>query len=149
VSVGTESTRQIGRRIGYVVAIGINFALLVIANNLVEWGWLPWLTADLDQVLPVINVSIVATIVANAVYFAYDPPWLKAVSEFGLGTISLIVAIRSIQVFPFDFSAYDFAWDTLVRWMLGIAIFGIAIGMLTQLTKLARLADGSADGTGP
>ena len=49
-------------------------------------------------------------------------------------------SIRFWQVFPFDFSAYDFGWGTLVRWLLGLAIFGIGVGMLVQLAQLARLA---------
>jgi hypothetical protein len=139
-------SKETTRRIGYGVAIGFNIGFLVIVNNVLDWGWFPWLTEDLTDLLPIINVSVIATIVANAVYLVYDPPWFKGIAEVVLLTISLIVTIRLLQVFPFDFSAYDFAWATLTRWALGVAIFGIGIAMLVQLVKLARLASDAVDG---
>lgn len=141
--------KRVGRRIGYAVAIAGNVALLVIANNILDWGWLPWLTAGFRDVLPVLNLSLGASIGVNAVYLAYDPPGFKAAAELGLLIISLIVTIRFWRVFPFDFAAYEFAWGTLARWLLGLAIFGICIGMLVQLTQLARLARGRTAAGGP
>jgi len=132
--------KRVGQRIGYAVAIACNVALLVIVNNILDWGWLPWLTADFRDVLPVLNVSFGASIAVNAVYLAYDAPGFKAAAELGLLIVALIVTIRFWRVFPFDFSAYDFSWGTLVRWLLGLAMFGICIGMLVQLAQLARLA---------
>ena len=129
-----------GRRFGYAVAIAGNVALLVIVNNILDWGWLPWLTADFREVLPVMNVSLGASIAVNAVYLLYDARGFKAGAELGLLIISLIVTIRIWRVFPFDFSAYDFGWGTLARWLLGLALFGIAVAMLVQVIQLGRLA---------
>ena len=133
-------SKHTGRRIGYAVAVAVNVAFLVIVNNIVDWGWLPWLTEDFSDVLPIMNASLIASIVANVVYIAYDRPWFKGLTELGLLVIALIVTIRFWQVFPFDFSAYDFDWGTLVRWLLGVALFGICVAMLVQVIQLARLA---------
>jgi hypothetical protein len=138
-------SKRSSRRIGYVVAIAVNIALLVIANNILEWDWFPWLTEDFRDVLPVINASLIASIAANAAYVAYDARWFKTIAEFGLLVISLIATIRLLQVFPFDFSAYEFGWATLCRSLLGLAIFGICVGMLVQLVQLARMAKGIDD----
>jgi hypothetical protein len=121
------------------VAIACNVALLVVANNILDWGWLPWLTADFRDVLPVLNVSFGASIAVNAVYLAYDARGFKTAAELGILIVSLIVTIRFWRVFPFDFG-----WGTLVRWLLGLAIFGICVGMLVQLAQLARLAGNRA-----
>ncbi len=129
-----------GRRFGYGVAIAGNVALLVIVNNILDWGWLPWLTADFRDVLPIMNVSLGASIAVNAVYLLHDGRGFKAFAELGLLIISLIVTIRVWRVFPFDFSAYDFGWGTLARWLLGLALFGIAVAMLVQVIQLGRLA---------
>jgi hypothetical protein len=134
------NSKRVGRKVGYAVAVACNVALLVIANNLLDWGWLPWLTEEFGRVLPVLNVSLAASIAVNTVYLVYDGRVFKALAELGLLVISLIVTIRFWRVFPFDFSAYDFGWGTLVRWLLGLAMFGICVGMLVQLTRLARPA---------
>ncbi|MCU0281164.1 MAG: hypothetical protein MUE66_04910 [Acidimicrobiia bacterium] len=133
------NSKRVGRKVGYAVAIACNIALLVIANNILDWGWLPWLTEEFRQVLPVMNVSLGASIAANAIYLFYDPPGFKAAAELGLLIVSLIVTIRFLQVFPFDFTAYEFGWGTLARWLLVLAIVGICIGMLVQVVQLVRL----------
>jgi hypothetical protein len=128
------------RRFGYVIAIIINAAVLVVVNNLLEWGWISWLTDDFEEVLPLLNLSLTATILVNVIYLAYDAEWFKSACELGLLAVSLAVTIRMYQVFPFDFSAYDANWDTLARLVLVFAMVGVAIAMIVQLVKLVRIA---------
>lgn len=137
----TDRTRPTTtRRVGYVIAIIINAALLVVVNNLLEWGWISWLTDDWEEVLPLLNLSLAATIIVNVIYLAYDAEWFKSVCELGLLPISLAVTIRTYQVFPFDFSAYDGNWETLARLVLVFAMIGIGIAMVVQVVKLVRFA---------
>ena len=133
-------SKRTGRRIGYAIAVALNVAFLLIANNILDWGWLPWLTEDFSDVLPIMNASLIASIVVNTVYLVYDADWFKGLTQLGLLILSLIVTIRFWQVFPFDFSAYDFGWGTLVRWLLGLALFGVCVAILVQVIQLARLA---------
>ena len=125
-------------RFGYLVAIAVNIAMLVIANNILAWGWLPFLTADFNQLLWLIDLSFLASIAVNATYLAYDPPWLKSVCQIGLGGISLAVAVRTYQVFPFDFSASQFNWEPLARVVIVITFIATLIAMVTEMVKLAR-----------
>ena len=131
-------SKRTTRRIGYAIAIVINVAMLVIVNNILDWGWISWLTNDLEQVLPLINVSLIASLVANAAYIAHDGPGFKGLLELVLNTISLIVTIRLLRVFPFDFATSG--WEALTRTILIVAIVGISIAIVVQLTKLARMA---------
>ena len=133
------------RRIGYGVAIAVNAALLVIVNNILDWGWFAWLTEDLNDVLPLINLSLVASIVANMAYFVNDSGVFKGILELVLNTISLIVVIRLLQVFPFDFSAYSSTWETATRWILIVAIVGISVALLVQVAQLAQMAVRAAE----
>ena len=126
------------RRGGYVVAIAINLVMLYVANHLLAWDLLPFLTADFERVLLLINISLVATILVNAVYLGYDQGWFRSLGQVGLNLISLVVGIRMYQVFPFDFSAYEFSWATVVRVMIVLGIVGLAIGTVAELVKLAR-----------
>ena len=127
------------RRFGYGAAIAVNVVMLWIVNKLLEWGWPSWLTDEFDQVLPIINVSIVATIIVNLAYIAYDTAWFKSLLQIGLLAISLVVTIRLYQEFPFDFSAYEFNWEAVARVVLIIAMVGICVGIVAEVVKLVAL----------
>ena len=131
---------QATRRFGYGVAVAVNIVMLWIVNNLLDWGWPSWLTDDFEQVLPIINVSIVATIVVNLVYIVYDATWFKSMLQVGLLVISLMVTIRLYRVFPFDFSAYSFNWEPVTRGILIFVCVGIGIGLIAELVKFAKAA---------
>lgn len=124
------------RQFGYVVGVGVGAAMLYVANHVLEWGWFSWLTADFDRVLPILNVSIWAGIVANTLYLLYDPDWFKDLTQIPQLIISGLVGFRTLDVFPFDFSAYEFAWDTLVRWCIILPLIGIGIALLAVTLRL-------------
>ncbi len=128
------------RRIGYGVAVVFNLIFLVIVNNILEWGWVSWLTEDFETLLPIINLSLWASVVVNLVYILYDTKWFKTLCETGLVTISLLVAIRTWQVFPFDFSEYSFDWETAARTILVLAIVGMAIALVVNVVRLIVFA---------
>lgn len=131
-------SKRTSRRIGYGVAIAVNVALLVIVNNVLDWGWFSWLTDDLEDVLPLINLSLIASLAANAAYIAHDGPSFKGFVELVVNTISLVVTIRLLQVFPFDFSTHG--WETLTRWILVAAIVAISLALLVQAVRLPLMA---------
>lgn len=130
------------RRSGYAVAVGVNIALLMIVNNLLDWGWPRFLTNEFERVLPWVNVSLGATIVVNLLYMAYDTDWFKSAWQVVLSLISLAVLVRTYRVFPFDFS--DFTWpvETLTRtvmWIVGGAlVIAIVVEGIKSVTALAR-----------
>lgn len=127
------------RRFGYVVAIAVNFGLIAVVNNILDWDIAPFLTSDFSRLVGFISLSLALTIAANVVYLAYDPAWFKSLTQIGLLLVSLAVTIRVYQVFPFDFSSYDFDWSTMTRWILIIAMAGTGIGMLTEVAKVLRV----------
>ena len=129
---------QATRRFGYGVAIAVNVVMLWIVNNLLEWGWPSWLTDDFDRVLPIINLSIVATIIVNLVYIAYDAAWFKSMLQVVLLVISLVATIRLYRVFTFDFSAYSFNWEPVTRGILIFVCIAIGIGLIAEIVKFAR-----------
>jgi hypothetical protein len=126
------------RRFGYLVAVLVNVVMLVVVNNILDWGWLPFLTDDFEAVVWLINLSLTASILANLAYMAYDPVWFRSITQVVLNLISIAVLVTMWQVFPFDFSAYEFAWDTLVRFVLVLGIVGTVIGTVAELVKMTR-----------
>lgn len=128
------------RRAGYVVAVFVNAVLLWVIDNLEEWDVVPWLTDDVSRVVPIINVSLVASLVVNLIYLGYDTAWFTSLTQIVLLSISMAVMIRMYAVFPFDFSAYDFNWETVARVVMILAMVGIGIGVIVEASKsLGRL----------
>ena len=134
-----ERRSRPARQAGYVVAIVINALILWVANNLLAWGWLSWLTDDFVDVLPAINASLIVTIIAYALFIAYDGEWFRALGDIVTGIYSLLAGIAMWQVFPFDFSAYAFDWALVARWVVGLGIFGVSIGVLVNVVKLLAM----------
>ena len=123
------------RRFGYVVAVLVNIVLLFVVNNLLAWGVPGFLTEDFNTVLPIVNVSLVASAIVNVVYLVNDDRWFKSLSQAGLAAISLVVAIRTLTVFPFDFARYDFDWALVTRTILVFVIVALSIAIVAEALR--------------
>ncbi len=126
------------RRVGYILAVVINAGLLVLVNARPGWEAVPFLTADTTHVIGLVNASLVASMVANLVYVAADPPWLKSIGDLVTTSIGLASVVRMWQVFPFDFADSWINWTLLTRILLVLAIVGSVIGIIVQIVSLAR-----------
>lgn len=126
------------RQTGYAIAAGLNAVMLWVVSQLLEWGWPTFLTADFEEVLPIIQLSFVASIAANLAHMFYDPPWFKSAGQVVVSAIGLVAVLRILSVFPFDFTGYDLPWITISRAILWIAVFGTSIGVIAESAKLIR-----------
>ena len=122
------------RRAGYVVSALINVALIIVVQNILEWGWLPFLTDEFEEVVPITVFSLTASAIANAVFVAYDALPFKTLIEIGLSIIALIVIVRTYQVFPFEFTSGP--WTGITRFVMILAGFGVTIGIITEAVQL-------------
>ncbi len=128
-----------GKRAGYVIAIIINAAMLVVVNSILDWDVLPFLTQDFTRVLPLLNVSLAATIVANVAFLLFDPDWFVSLCRMVLNAVGIAVGGLFLTVFPFDFSAYPgFDWALLAKVMIILGIVGTSIGLIAETVKLVR-----------
>lgn len=125
-----------GRRFGYLVGAIVNGAFLWVAHQLLDWEWPRFLTSEFEELLPLITVSFVASIVVNLLWFVADPRWLKALGNMVTAGIGFFVALRTYQVFPFDFSTYAVDWTGLTRFVLLVAMAGTVIGFVVESVKL-------------
>jgi hypothetical protein len=80
-------------------------------------------------------LSLIAAITANVIFFFFNADWFVSLLRFFLNTIGLILAVRMLQVFPFDFSAYTFDWALVIRILLILGIVGAGIAILAELVK--------------
>lgn len=96
---GEPRRRHKGRhKAEYVATIVVNVALIYIANNLLNWG-VPFLTRSFVVPLWLINLSLSATVAANAIFLIYDAGWFYR----GCGPASM--SSRSFR--PMSSSAYS------------------------------------------
>jgi len=128
---------RVARKVGYLVAVMVNVIMLVLVNAIPGWRVLPFLTDDFVSLLWLVNLSIFAGVMVNVAYLAYDAAWFKSVCQIGVTAIGLVAAIRTWQVFPFDFSPYAGPWEALTRLLLVLAIFGSIVGIVVELVRLA------------
>ena len=125
------------RRAGYVVAAVINAVMLWLIHVWPGWDAVPFLTADFDKVLRLVDLSLVVTIALNLLYLIRDPRWLTAAGAVVTTAIGLAAAVRMLQVFPFDFGDSDF-WPIVFRVLLWVAILGSVIGIIANLVTVVR-----------
>ena len=126
------------RRVGYVVAVLVNAAVLYAVNVWPGWQALPFLTEDMRLVLGLVNASVLVSIVANMVYFVADPRWLKALGDIVTTAVGIAALVRMWQVFPFDFSGSSFDWALVVRVAMGVAIGGSAIALVVAFVSFVK-----------
>jgi peptidoglycan biosynthesis protein MviN/MurJ (putative lipid II flippase) len=133
----TKRPSTASRRAGYVIAAVINAALLWFIHVWPGWDAVPFLTADFEAVLWLIDVSLVVTIALNLIYLVRDPRWLTAVGAVVTTAIGLAAAVRMLQVFPFDFGDSGF-WPVVFRVLLWVAVIGAGIGIIANVVTLVR-----------
>jgi hypothetical protein len=132
-----QPSRQ-ARRGGNLASVVINAVLLYLINAHPGWQSAPFLTPATAQVIGLVNLTLVAGIVANAVYFVADPRWLRAAGDLATLTITLVTTVRIWEVFPFAFHGSMAYWSTVVRVLLMIGIVGVSIGILYSLSVLIK-----------
>jgi hypothetical protein len=126
------------RRLGYTIAVVVNAVMLYAVNVWPGWQAVPFLTAETAAVVPLVNASVLVSLVANAVYVAHDPAWLRALGDLATAAVGVIALVRLWQVFPFDLGNATFDWELLTRWVLGIGIAGSVIAIVVALVSLER-----------
>ena len=136
VTTPTRRTPLAARRIGYIVAGVITAWILFAINVSPGWQVLPFLTPDTDRVLLLVNASIAAGLIANMVYIAHDPAWIRSLGDLVTAVVGLAALGRIWEVFPFDFRDSSFDWATLVRVVLAVAMIGSAVGIVANVVGL-------------
>lgn len=137
----SEETRSTGKRrsdrAGSFFTIIFSFVMLYIVDNILDWGWLPFLTNDFNDVIPVINWSLWIDIGLGVILLAVYSPKIKMATVVVANAVSLVVIMRFWEVFPFDFDKWGRAWlEAPVRLVLLIALVGTAISLLVNGVRL-------------
>ena len=114
----------------YIVAIIFNLIFLYIVNNLLNWN-IYFVTSALNEVLWIVNLSIIVAIIGNSLLLAYNPEWFRHVIKIIINIFALISTYFVYTVFPFNF------YNSFINWGLSILLIlimiGIAIAIIVEL----------------
>lgn len=135
-----------GRRFGYAVAVVVNVVLFLLVNVWPTWRVVPFLTDDMVEVLPLVNLGLIVGAGVNLVDLVFDRRWIRAAGDLLTSVIAVITLVRFWDVFPFAFPESGFDWELLTRVLLVVAIVGTVIAAVVQAVILIRIMIGSPAG---
>ena len=122
-------TPTAGRRFGYTISILINFFMIYVANNLINWN-VPFLTERFNECLWAITLSISVSIFVQFIHLFYDPKWFRRLMQGMANVFSLFSTYVFWRVFPLELS------ENIAR-VVNLAI--IIIMVLTALSIFIEL----------
>ena len=130
-----ESYKKSERTTEYTVAIIFNVIFLYIVNNLLNWH-IYFITPSFNEVIWIINLSIIATIIGNALMLLYRLESFRHIMKIIMNIISFIAVYFVYEVFPFNF------YNSLFNWGLSIFLILIMIGLIiASIVEVIKLAN--------
>jgi hypothetical protein len=136
------AARTTTSRSGNVGSAVINALLLWGINIWPGWQVLPFLTADMNRVLDLINASLIAGIIVNLVCAVIHARALLSLGNIVVMGIGVAAMLRMWEVFPFDFGTSWSGWPVVVRVLLVLGIVGSIIGGIVEVVNFFRALAG-------
>ena len=150
-----KSTRA-GRVAASVAAIVWSILLLIFFNffsrylaiysrqvidGVTRWQVYPLLTADFSLVLPILNVTLILSIIGHSIILALDKYLARQIILIVLNVLGMITVITFLRVFPFDFSVVPHAsaaaaLPTVALVIMILITIGLGISALVRFIKL-------------
>jgi hypothetical protein len=120
----------------------VNALLLYGINIWPGWQVLPFLTADMDRAVDLINASLIAGIIVNLVCVVIRARALLALGNIVVMGFGVAALLRLWEVFPFDFGDGWSGWPVVMRVLLVLGIVGSVIGAVVEVVNLFRALAG-------
>ena len=118
---------------GYFAAIIFSLIFFYIVNNLLNWH-IYFITSAFNEVLWIINLSILATIIGNGLLLLYSPIRFMHAVKIVINIFSFIAVYIVYKVFPFDFYNTFYNWGFNI--LLILALIGIIIAIIVEIYLL-------------
>ena len=128
-----ERNKKREQKTEYITAIIFNLIFLYIVNNLINWQ-VYFITNAFNEVLWIINLSIIATIIGNALLILYNPKRFRHVMKIILNIFAFIAVYFVYKVFPFNFYNSFYNWGFNI--LLILAMIGITIAIIIEFYLL-------------
>lgn len=133
----TRRRRSDGRA-SYLVGLAIYGGLLVLVNVRPSWEALPFLTSGAAPIIELLNLALILSLVAQAVYVVDDTARLRAAAAYVLSLLYFVVLAEAWRIFPFDFGDDGDAWATTTRALLAALIVWALARACRAAVRLVR-----------
>ena len=128
-----ERNRKREEKSGYFVNIIFSLIFFYIVNNLLNWH-IYFITSAFNEVLWIINLSILVTIIGNGLLLLYSPIRFMHAVKIIINIISFIAVYIVYKVFPFNFYNSFYNWGFNILLILGL--IGIVIATIIEMYLL-------------
>lgn len=110
-------------------------------NGVTQWNIYPLLTQDFRLVLPILNATLILSIVGHTVAIIFDKYLLREIIFIVLNSLGLATVLTFLRIFPFDFSvipntAIATISPTVTIVVLVVIAVALGIGALVKLIKV-------------
>ena len=122
-------------RVGHLVGIAVNVAMLAAVNVRPGWQAVPFLTDGTPRVLGLVNLALAVAVAANVVNLVHDAPWLRALGGLVTTSVGLAAVVRVLQVFPVTEGGTT---PVIARAVLVVGVAGSVIAVVVQVVTLVR-----------
>ncbi len=112
-----------------------------IVEGVGQWMREPLLSTEFGTVLPILNISLVLSILGNGIMIVFDRYLLQQGISIILHVFSLAVILSFLRVFPFNFDVVPFSNAAQVlRIILTIVFIVAAIGLVVEIVvRIVRI----------
>lgn len=136
--MSTREQRPTSSRIGYGIAAAGNVVIAAAIHVWPGWQAVPFLTDQTTEVLPLINVSLLASFLVNLAYIIFDAPWFKALGGVVTTSLGLAVVVKLFGVSPFDFGEQASTWEPITEVVLIFLMVTLGLAVLAQVVQFIR-----------
>lgn len=128
------------RNVGYLLGIAIFGALWALVNQTPGWEAVPFLSSDFEQLVPMVNVALMAGAGANLTLVVYDARWFRATLGLVMAGIGVWVSLGFLRSFPFSFAAVQYDLTTPLMVAVLVSLASAAVLAIVHLVALSNAA---------
>lgn len=128
-----NTIKEKSKKSEYIATIIFNLIFLYIFNNLLNWH-IYFITNSFNEVLWIINLSIIVSIIGNALLLVYDPVRFRHLVKIIMNMVSFVAVYLVYDVFPFNFYNSFYNWGFSI--LLILVMLGIIIGTIVEIYLL-------------
>jgi len=112
-----------------------------MVDGVTKWNIYPLLTQDFRLVLPILNTTLILSVVGHSIAIVFDRYILREITLIVLNLLGIAAVLTFLRIFPFDFSVIPDTGVATISPTVAIAVLTIiavvlGIGALVRLIKL-------------
>lgn len=128
-----NTIKEKSKKSEYIATIIFNLIFLYIFNNLLNWH-IYFVTNSFNEVLWIVNLSIIVSIIGNALLVVFDPVRFRHLVKIIINIVSFAAVYLVYEVFPFNFYNSFYNWGFSI--LLILVMIGIIIGTIVEIYLL-------------